>query len=356
MEMSRLFWRVFLLPAVLLVVFLAGCGGESSSDTGTPSATESGASSSTDSSASDQQDAEDVEIVAVAPVPLFALATYAEQQGLFPESVDVSVKFVSSPVANPLVAGGKAQFGISGNPNFDLLAAEGVPVKWLAVYNTFPDLQFVACCDINSVSELEGTTIGITGPGTLGAILTNVMLEESGLEPSDVKLASLGTLGAMQGAMTGHQINGLLSSPPAPQQIAKSLPGSKIIYDFSKTKLDWFGAGIAGYMPWVEDHPEATEAVLQGLNAAVVKWPTDPKGAKAAISAYAEITDPAELQSSWEVVNRDITKTLEPVSQKTEENVLSILRDNGFPEASADLAGQLTAPEYVERAVPESSG
>jgi len=304
--------------------------------------------------ATSQKSAVHIDVVGVAPVPLFALVQYALQKGYFPPSIDVSYKFVTSPVANPLLGGGQVQFALAGSPNFDLLAAGGAPVAWLGAYNTFPDLQFVACCNINSVADLKGKTVGITGPGTLGALLTNEMFARAHFASSDFTIAALGTLGAMQAALNSGSIQGLLSSPPVPQQIAAGLPGAKVIYDYTSPGhgLDWLGAGIAGYMPWVKAHPAATVALLQGLNKAVVNWPKDEAGAEAAVTAYTGEQNQANLAQDWQAVNKDLSKGLVPVPLHTEVHVMQILRDNGFPQAVATLAPKMIAPAYLWKAVP----
>src|SRR6185312_10407409 len=82
---------------------------------------------------------------------------------------------------------------------------------------------------INSLAELKGKKIGITGPGSLGAYATNVVLAAGGLKPSDVQIVSLGDLAGLLAGMREGRVDAILINPPLGEQTASG--GTHAIYD-----------------------------------------------------------------------------------------------------------------------------
>jgi NitT/TauT family transport system substrate-binding protein len=113
---------------------------------------------------------------------------FARKQG-----IDLQyIQFNSDALAlKALVAGGLDSY--EGSPGSPITAAsKGVDIKIVGCY--WPGLTYgiFAKSSIKSVKDLIGKTIAISAPNSLPDIFTRVVLQKSGIKPSQVHFAALG--------------------------------------------------------------------------------------------------------------------------------------------------------------------
>jgi len=293
-----------------------------------------------------------VTIAVAAYAASYSLVQIAKDHNLFPPNVNVTWTLLPGATLIAPVGTGAIPFAISANPGLDIgVASSGVPVKWLAQWQDPSDFEMIVRPGISSLADLKGKKIGITTPGATVAILANVVLNTAKLGEGDFTLVSLGTASNMVAAFIGNRIDAMVQSSTSAQPPLAAVPGSKILYNFYTQKFAWSAAGIAGYMPWVTAHPGITTGILNGLNKALILLHSNPAVAKAAIAKFSSITDQSILNTQYTAANARTQPHLEPMSLATEQNVLKVLRVNGFPEAKASLAPSLISSTYVNRVI-----
>jgi NitT/TauT family transport system substrate-binding protein len=287
------------------------------------------------------------------PTANAVLATLAKNAGLFPSNLDVDVKVYSSATIIAPLASGDVQMALAGSPIIEqAVISQGPIIQYLAAYFDPPDVQLVVRPDVNTFNDLKGKRIGITVPGGLAALLTNVALNQGKLTPNDFSLLPLGSVGNLTAAFVGGSVSAVPASPPSTSAYLRLVPGSKVLWDSYTAKIDWLQSAVSGNSAWVKRHPAATVAVLKALNDALKLFKSNPTMAKQAIQQLSGISDPGDLQDAWDSMNKRATNKLVPVKLSTIQNVLRILRENQAPQAKASLAKTMIAsPAYLQKAL-----
>ncbi|VVC76223.1 Putative thiamine biosynthesis protein [Aquicella siphonis] len=128
------------------------------------------------------------------PNPDHAPLIIAKQQGYFQEQgLEVELIGPADPTDPPkLVAAGKADIGITYEPEFMEQVDEGLPLVRVGTLIDKPLNSLVALKDtgIQSLADLKGKRIGSSNGGLTGVML-KVMLLKAGLSDKDVELTNV---------------------------------------------------------------------------------------------------------------------------------------------------------------------
>ena len=151
--------------------------------------------------------------------------------GLFKKyGLEVELKLYNSSGQAPAVlASGSVDIAGGGGAAFATGISKGLELSWIGVSMPKWPLVMWAKKNVNSLAELKGKKIGITGPGSLGAYATNVVLAAGGLKPTDVQIVSLGDLAGLLAGMREGRVDAILINPPLGEQTASG--GTHAIYD-----------------------------------------------------------------------------------------------------------------------------
>lgn len=88
---------------------------------------------------------------------------------------------------------GESNAGAHGGDEAVLGAAEGAEVMAIGAPNSRMDYVLVGGADIESIEDLEGGTIAMSGPAGFDALLSRLALEDAGMDPdSDVNFVQIG--------------------------------------------------------------------------------------------------------------------------------------------------------------------
>ncbi len=122
--------------------------------------------------------------------PLFV----AQEKGFFSKrGLDVELIAPSNPNDPPkLVAAGKADLAVSYQHQHQMQIDQGLPLVRVATLIATPLNSLVVLADsgIDDIADLRGKTVGYSVGGFETALLT-VMLQQAGLQPSDVHLVNV---------------------------------------------------------------------------------------------------------------------------------------------------------------------
>jgi ABC-type nitrate/sulfonate/bicarbonate transport system substrate-binding protein len=275
----------------------------------------------------------------------------AQQKGFFPSDLNVTV----TPEASTQIAGSlatnQAQVAYLSAPNLELANAAGAHVAWLATVQPYPDIAVVAPGSIQSVADFKSKTLAVTAPGTFGALMTNWALAAGGLNASQFTIAPLGTAGAILAAFSSGQVQGWATNAPTLQAALSAVPGSHIVYDLWKEKVDWVGDGIAANTDWVKQHPHATVEILQALNKAQAYFFANPNKTQQIIQQAIPSIAPADIVTGYNWVSGRMSHTLLPVATHTIANEKRFLLENAFSQASSIVPKTMTLPVYLQQAL-----
>ncbi|MFG1708190.1 ABC transporter substrate-binding protein [Nonomuraea sp. M3C6] len=234
---------------------------------------------------------------------------------------------------------------IQGNPSEALLAAQkGAKLKFVG--STMPGQNYAlyAKSDIASMSALSGTTLGISTPTGLPAVVAKAMMLQSSVDPSSVKLVNAGGASDRYKAVVAGQIQ-VASAPldytgQAAKDGVKLLGRAKdLVPDFPRYALitrddvlqakgsavTGLIAGLVEGIRYADAHPDEAQALAaKTLKVAA----TDPMVAE----TYKEFHDGGYLAMNGEVpvkqikyladlqVKLGITKTAIPVDPMVDDS------------------------------------
>ncbi|QDY68331.1 ABC transporter substrate-binding protein [Qingshengfaniella alkalisoli] len=144
----------------------------------------------------------------------------AQEQGYFAEEgLDVEVIAPADPADPPkMVAAGRADLGVSYQPELHLQTAEGLPLKRVGTLIATPLNCLLVLEDgpIEQISDLKGRKIGFSVAGVEEALLSH-LLSENGLSTEDVEYVNVnwslspslmaGQVDAVIGAYRNFELN-----------------------------------------------------------------------------------------------------------------------------------------------------
>ena len=297
-------------------------------------------------------DATQVTFIYNQPVVQQFIPWLAANQNLFPSNVNVSVNFVSTAAILPLFQNGSAQFLTAGPPYTETATAAGVPMAHLGSWQLKSDIQFVAQPGISSIKDLAGKTIGITQPGSAAALWTNYVLNKAGLSNGDFHLISLWSLSALNAAFISGTVNAFVDAQPNTNKMLSSVSGSKVIFDFFTSDLQWPNGNIDASLPWVKAHPAATVSVLIGIDRALALTRSNPTLTKQLLATFTNDSDPNDIDVAYQAVLK-FQKMVVPFPLASEQFIKKQMMLNGLTQVEPILPKTLLNSTYVTAATKQ---
>lgn len=264
------------------------------------------------SATSHAQDLEEVTLT-VQNSLVTALVEVALQEGFFEEvGLDVeTVTVANGPAAVTALASGSVQAATNAPEVFLALAGKGQSVKLIAggskqlgVLMARPGFEFPPEFPA-SIESLRGKKIGVTALSSATQYLTIMMLNEAGVDASEVEFVAVGATPSQAlsngvidaGFVTGAQVI-----------ISQSL-GSPIMVDLRSTdncpeQLTICGIGQVGMWAmgdWIEENPETVGKIRAGLAKADVfmKDPANAEKARGFLNSQIPGDSPDALKSGY---------------------------------------------------------
>lgn len=116
------------------------------------------------------------------------------------------IELTNTTGAQALIAG---QTDLAGGGTDELILGASAGADILAVASTQDKMDYVlvAQSDIDSVEELEGTSIGMSGPAGYDALLSRLAIREAGMEIDDVNFVQIGGSGDRSAALLSDRID-----------------------------------------------------------------------------------------------------------------------------------------------------
>lgn len=295
-----------------------------------------------------------INIVDGSPGASTVLPYFAMRTGIFRRyHINATVSYVGASLALSDLASGKSQFGVFGAPVPEEAAMAGSSVKWLGVWDFRSDLQLVAAPGITSVSQLKGKSIAISAPGSVTNTFAAWVMQQNSVPVGSVSYVPLQTASGILAGFVGGSVDALLLGPPFSTEAVKGRPGSTILLSTNSKSYAWPFNGIAGYMPWVGHHKNATVRIMEAMTVALHRFFTDPAAAEAAIMASAPGTSHSLAVSSYKDARTLFSRTGLVPSESTEKQVLKLMQrfyPGRFPGATPTKWASFIDSSYAEKA------
>jgi ABC-type nitrate/sulfonate/bicarbonate transport system substrate-binding protein len=336
--------RVRLGLSLLAVMALAAGCGSGTSDTTSSAKTSAGTSTASAGKA------QKVTIGVSVPIATFFLPYMAKETNAFAKyGIDADVKIVPSGQILASLASGTIQFGITSAPQFEV-GAQKAPIKVIAQWAPHLNAQFVGGPGVDSPKELAGKRVTEGAPGSASAVLATQVLNQAGVDPKAIKLVPLPSISQVIPLFLKGRLDATVVAPPL-TGVLLARKGAKVLTDFKGQ--DFTGALIAGNVPWMTAHRDATANLLRGLNAGLDAWWKQPDVAQRIIATQAKITDPKLAKGAYEGTLAVFTKTLEPESAELAKTVLETARANGVAQADPAKASVVGDSSYLDAALKQ---
>ncbi|MEV4901961.1 ABC transporter substrate-binding protein [Citricoccus sp. NPDC055426] len=275
-----------LAVAALGTSLLAGCGAGAGAETGSEEATG-------DSAASGELQ----EITFLSYLPMETLSMVPEMMavsgGYFEKhGLDVEIQEVKgSPQAMQLLLSGAGDITrIDALDTYNAVGAEDMPLRNVGTLTRNPSIKLLHSSEapLESPEDFVGKTIGVPSEGGSSSKTVSLMLQNAGIDPSEVEQQVVGlTPATFQLVQNGTLAGYMVSHDSA--LIAQTQNDDALIYDFS----DALTAGAQVYVTTpesIEDEPEKLKKYLAAI-----------KEATAAIVADEDLTDTIEtLRSEYD--------------------------------------------------------
>lgn len=182
---------------------------------------------------------------------------WAKQAGYFAEEgFDAEVFFMKSDAdALRAILAGEAQCGEFNAPGIIQAISQGGAVK--IVSSTNPKVTHVLAVrkDINSLADLQGKALAISGPGSLMDVLNRAVFEEMKVDIKKVSLLAVGATSDRYKALIAEKVQ----AAPLPGEWTKRLqnePNYKILFKYRDIIPKYVMAANVVSEKWIHDHPD----------------------------------------------------------------------------------------------------
>lgn len=146
-------------------------------------------------------------------VTMMPLALAREQRFFQQEGLDVELIVIPAALNIRVLLSGEIQYA-STVGSAVVAAVRGIPTRVVMCFVDRPLLDLVATREIGSIADLRGRLVGISSRGGLHDVTIRRMLAQSGVDPSQVTLLTVGGQGAMLAALQTGRISAGLLNPP----------------------------------------------------------------------------------------------------------------------------------------------
>jgi NitT/TauT family transport system substrate-binding protein len=105
------------------------------------------------------------------------------------------------------VLANQVDFATNGADEMVLGTANGTGITAIGSHRAKMDYVMAGSEDINSVEDLEGKTVGVSGPAGFDALLTRLLLDKYGVDSESVNFVQIGNSGDRAAALIGGRVD-----------------------------------------------------------------------------------------------------------------------------------------------------
>lgn len=250
------------------------------------------------------------------------------------------------------LVGGSVQFaqGVSSRtvPAAVLAGADAVLIanfsdKLLFTMHSVPE--------VNSLQDLKGKIIGVSGIGGSTDFATRLALREAGLVPDrDVAIRGVGGVPETVAALKARVVQAGTLSPPSSFVAQKA--GLKLLFDMSSLGVDYVSSGLGVKKASIASDRQQVKQFLMAMIEGAKILKTDEEFALRVLTKHTRISDRDVLKQSYDYLRPYYLKVPYP-SQRAIKDTLDILAKD-LPKAKDAKPGEFIDNSIVKEI--ETSG
>ncbi|HEU5018352.1 MAG TPA: ABC transporter substrate-binding protein [Pseudolabrys sp.] len=267
--------------------------------------------------------------------------TLADRLGYFKEAgLTVQINdFAGGSKSTEALVGGSADVSIGAYEHTLLLQPKGITLKAIALFNesygAVIALKPALAKKYKSPADLKGLKMGVTTPGSSGALAITILLSKAKLPPSAVSIIGIGGGPGALSAIKSGQLDGVAQFDPVVSEAIHDGDMVPIVDTRTKAGMDYlYGGYIAASSvlttpKFIKERPEAAKAFARAIGRAV-KWlhsATPDQVAATVPKAYLG-TNPALYKEAVAKV-KDTFTTDGAIPPKAAENTYRVLSTFG---------------------------
>lgn len=257
------------------------------------------------------------------------------------------VTLTNVPGVQALVAG-QTNLAPHGADELILGAAEGAEPVGIGSLVAKQEYVLVATGDITTVADLEGATIGMSGPAGFDALLTRFVLEDEGIDPeSGASFVQVGGSPDRAAALLSGNVDAATIGVDDWFQLASQTDTAQIVVRLAETVPDYPSSVYFSLADFWEENPQAALG-LACANLEANKWAQEDR--QRFIDYGLDLIDGADADAIGELYDFAIDVGMYPTDPA---EVLSTRGMEGLMEAMVET-GDISQPIDVEAVVDTS--
>ncbi|MGD2101127.1 MAG: ABC transporter substrate-binding protein [Acidimicrobiia bacterium] len=335
--------------AVLALASVACDGGAGSTTTTAAPADDTTTTGGGDEGGSAMVDLSGVEYIASTSqpsallIPQFYAFDLLQEWGASVEPVTLT----NVPGVQALVAG-QTNLAPHGADELILGAAEGATPVGIGSLVAKQEYVLVATGDITTVADLEGATIGMSGPAGFDALLTRFVLEDAGIDPeTGVSFVQVGGSPDRAAALLSGNVDVATIGVDDWFQLASQTDEAQIVVRLAETVPDYPSSVYFGLSEFWAENPNAALGVACA-NLEANKWAQEDR--QRFIDYGLDLIDGADADAIGELYDFAIDVGMYPTDPA---EVLTTRGMEGLMEAMVET-GDISQPIDVETVVDTS--
>jgi len=230
-----------------------------------------------------------------APVWFMKDAGFFKQEGLDADLIYIAS---SSTMAQAMLAGDVALSTTNSQAIVDT-GLQGGDLVAVGAFVNFVALYVIAAPEIKSVADLRGKPVGVSRFGATTDFAIQMFLKKYGLEPiRDVPILQIGGLPELAAALSKKSIYAAAMSYP--MGLVAQQAGMKMLANLAKEEIPFVHQGLTITGKFLRERRAQAKAFVRAYGRAVHFMHTRKEEAKAIVSRYTKVTNPAMLEGTMQ--------------------------------------------------------
>ena len=201
-------------------------------------------------------------VATTSPPGAINMGTFWAYKRLEEWGADVETVIVTTTSGVQAIVADRADLASQGSDEVVLGAAEGANTVAIGAPSTAMDYVLVARGDAESVEDLEGKTIGMSGPSGFDALLSRLSVERAGLDAeSDVNFVQIGGSPDRAAALLAGQVDAATIFLEDWEELSQQTEELQLVQYMAEIVPDFPATAYFAQADYWEDNPEVALAL-----------------------------------------------------------------------------------------------
>jgi NitT/TauT family transport system substrate-binding protein len=290
---------------------------------------------------------EAIKIVYTQPAAAFMALWIATDQGLFKKYglANADVTRVAPPSDIQGLLSGEVHFSVDGSSGV-AAAARGADLTYIGSNVPYYAQALYADPSIETLADLVGKSVGATTQGGSSDNALRTLLATRGVDASGINVVYLRDDAGILAAVQSRVVQAAMMT--SPNTLRAGQAGYKELQNLVPLHLKTINQGMLVRKSWAAQHEEAVLAFLQGMMEGAQQAKSNPDLAKATISKFTQLEDPAQLDDSYKTASASMV--IYPIL--SDAHVQNVLDTAVEPEIKTHKPSEFYDNTYVQKLEP----